>query len=274
MNTNLSTPTSINYQYLPVGSSEKLQRDLANYVAKLLAMNGGTTLEEVGYLGSTVLTDRAGSRLVVQLMFHPKLVAKKVENHHTSEPELILDGAMENLSNHMFVGEASNPNVVSLELCHVPNHYIEKRGDGKRMLRLKFDNNGKIPNESVKADCVVITCNPSLVFAALVDTSLNDPNYEVRIVPVKKPAKISKPDSACSLVPAFVTITKSSEGDYHYVGNDAVPYLQSLMRQAQTKNQAMRQKSRKVMEDAEENPKKVKKAKNKVKGGNRKFRAL
>ena len=63
---------------------------------------------------------------------------------------------------------------------------------------------------TVDCDCIVITCNPNLVFAYLVDTSLMDPNYELHVEPVKRPAKVARPNAVGSLVPAFITVTRKS----------------------------------------------------------------
>lgn len=277
MNQTNSNPTSVNYKYYPVGSSEKLQKDIANKIAGLLAMDNGATLEELGFLGSTVLADRSGSQLVVKLMFHPKLAAREMKSEYTSEVHFTLDKAFSNLKNYMFVGDVSSEYVVSFESCKVPKHaidrvkidakdsrYVETQNKVKRnMLVFDYDGNGQVTKNTVDCDCIVITCNPNLVFAYLVDTSLMDPNYELHVEPVKRPAKVARPNAVGSLVPAFITVTRSDPNEGHrYSEDEAVPYLKQLAASNKNKEAMKRNMSRNAREDADKNPNKVKNAKN------------
>lgn len=266
---NINEAVSMNFEYFPVGSSERVQKDIARCVSELLATKNGKTLEELGYLGSTVLANPAGSQIMVKLMFHPDLATTTVVNQHTNEAEVKIDDALDNLTNFMFVGSVSSKYVCSIERCVVPKYDIEKMVDTetdkkKKVLSVRRADNGQVTRDHVKMDCLVITCNPYLVFAKLVDTSLLDPNFGIRLSPVKKQAKSVRPDRT-SFVPTYVTVTKSIDSaNFHYDPSEAVPYLKGLAKRTKNVEKTKRDLGRRAHEEADENPKKVKSAKNNV----------
>lgn len=271
-----SVPTVGSHQYGPVGSSEKLQRDIAKRVAMVLTMNHGASLEEIGFLGSTVLADRSGKYISVKLIFDPRLATSTRKNPHTREVVHVLHPALNNLANYFFVGDVSSQYVADYEECVVPKHSIdEKRVEvvnpetgasetvTRKVLEFRYDDNGEI-KKTMEMQCLVINCNPALAFACVVDADLNDPEYSFSADTVKRQAKASdktpRAGDIKNLLPASITITRSLDRS-GYDPKDAIPYLKELHVEKADAEKKKRDAQRRAHDDADKNPKKVKSAK-------------
>lgn len=269
--------SALTYEFPPVGSSTLLQEKIAELVASRLAENDGVSLEEAGFLGSTVMTDRGGNKVYVKLVFHPKLITEKIPNNYGNADSYRLSPILNRLSNYMFVGEPTSPYVSKFEKCTVPKHHLEthrvtkvdENGETKQVDRailvFDYDKRGKVTNKTVEMNCVVLSCNPDITFAALVDTNVFENKFTYTATPVKRQAKSERrlAGDALGLVPAHLVITRSTRDDLSYDANEAIPYLRQLAEKRKEAEKAAKDLQKKARKDAEDKPKKVKSAKNK-----------
>ena len=217
--------------YHPVGSSERVQREISKKLAVILALNHGATLKDVGYLGATVLSTKGNKKaLTVKLYFRPELCVTQQYDEY-GEPVLKINNALCNMEGYMFVGPVDK--TASIENVLVPKHKIKTRDDGTKYLEYEYNNDGKLSGRMVEQECVTITCNPDMVFAMLVNTSLkHDTDFAIHAEPVKRAPKASDKvikNESSEMVPATVEVSYGV-GEYHYDPNEALPYLMECHR--------------------------------------------
>lgn len=162
--------------YDPMGTTHDLQRDITELMHDICIQDGDITLAELGYLHMSSISYKNGG-VICKVYFVPELAMKSSREFNTNTK--ILVDKMSIFQNYLFIGPAKD--AVSFEEINTPKYTIVKDDLGKPAVSIS---DGKKIMEDHPV--IALNCNLNVLMAAIVDTSVLDPEYKIHVESVGK----------------------------------------------------------------------------------------
>lgn len=241
--------------YNAVGVDHEFQRDLTNFMHRLVADVGEFTLAEIGYLHMSTLNYNLTTQSIeLNIYFDVRLAGRRNRDVVVAGQNIAPVKALNIFQGAFFVGNLED--TVSYDRITVPKVEIVDDDFGRKAVHFKDS------HKMQELDVLVLHCSYPLTVAVLNDIDLKDPNYKPIAHIIAKAADDAMKSVVSNVSQTTVPLSldvEYTEGRSGYDFHDAVPYLQNL---AGISNRA-EQNHAKIIEAVADRTKKAKKKANK-----------
>lgn len=244
----------------PNGTTHDLQQAVTKLMHQVVMAEGKITLAELGYLHINTLTyNKETGLLHFRVYFDVHYAARVVQSEVNAKRELRPVRELSVFENYLYVGSLTS--AITYERILAPKTKSVEDEFGRPALRFKEDS-----SKIVETDALVLNCSLPIVMAAILNTSLTDPYFDVKCETVGKGGKNAIKSivttSNDAEVPVSVTVTYDSTDD-NYDPEEAKPYLIGLMDRLQLASHNREKLKQSVRKTAKKNGEKRDKQKSK-----------